>query len=75
MKNQIEIVKDIADGMYGIGGIPNNEEFYVEFDMRVKAGLGIADVGRSEHFPDYEEEIKCPHHTPYWGVYSTCGQY
>jgi len=26
MKNQIEIVKDIADGMIGIGGIPSNEE-------------------------------------------------
>jgi len=44
MRNQIEIVKDIADGMYGIGGIPNNEEFYAEFDMRVKAALGIAPV-------------------------------
>ena len=76
MKNQIETVKDIADGMYGIGGIPNNEEFYAEFDMRVKAALGIADVvDQSEQLPDYDEEIKCPHHTPYWGVCSTCGQY
>ena len=48
MKNQIEIVKDIADGMYGIGGIPNNEEFYAEFDTRVKAALGIADVDGNE---------------------------
>jgi len=49
MRNQIEIVKDIADGMYGIGGLPNNEEFYAEFDMRVKSALGIHDVvGRSE---------------------------
>jgi len=44
MKNQIEIVKDIADGMIGIGGIPTNEEFYAEFDMRVRAALRIHDV-------------------------------
>ena len=41
MKNQIEIVKDIADGMIGIGGIPSNEEFYAEFDMRVRDALRI----------------------------------
>jgi len=44
MENQIEIVKDIADGMIGIGGIPNNPEFYAEFDMRVRSALGIHDV-------------------------------
>ena len=44
MENQIEIVKDIADGMIGIGGIPNNHEFYAEFDMRVRAALRIHDV-------------------------------
>jgi hypothetical protein len=32
-------------------------------------------VGQSEQLPDYEEETKCPDHTPYWGVCSTCGQY
>lgn len=54
MKNQIEIVKDIADGMIGIGGIPSNEEFYAEFDMRVRAALRIHDVvGRSE-------QLSCP---------------
>lgn len=41
MENQIEIVKDVADGMIGIGGIPNNEEFYAEFNSRVVAKLGI----------------------------------
>ena len=41
MENQIEIVKDVADGMIGIGGMPTNEEFYAEFDMRIKAALGI----------------------------------
>ena len=41
MKNQIEIVKEIADGMIGIGGIPTNEEFYEEFNSRVIAKLGI----------------------------------
>jgi hypothetical protein len=49
MKNQIDIVKDIADGMIGIGGIPSNEEFYAEFDMRVREALRIHDVvGQSE---------------------------
>jgi hypothetical protein len=43
MKNQIEIVKDIADGMIGIGGIPSNESFYVEFDMRLRDALNIKD--------------------------------
>jgi ribosomal protein L33 len=41
MESQIETVKDIADGMIGIGGIPNNEEFYAEFNSRVTAKLGI----------------------------------
>jgi hypothetical protein len=65
MKNQIEIVKDIADGMYGIGGIPNNEEFYAEFDIRVKAALGITPVIKSvcdhdiRNFKDRQECEKC----------------
>jgi hypothetical protein len=60
MKNQIEIVKDIANGMIGIGGIPSNEEFYAEFDMRVRAALRIHDVvGRSEQLVcDVCEKIK-----------------
>ena len=41
MENQIELVKDIADGMIGIGGIPTNEEFYTEFNSRIVAKLGI----------------------------------
>lgn len=41
MKNQIEIVKEIADGMIGIGGIPSNEEFYAELNMRIRAALKI----------------------------------
>lgn len=53
MENQIEIVKDIAEGMIGIDGITNNKEFYAEFNSRVTAKLGIkteckwrhADVG------------------------------
>ena len=32
-------------------------------------------VGQSEQLLDDEEELKCPDHTPYWGVCSTCGQY
>ncbi len=41
MENQIEIVRDIAEGMIGIGGVPNNKEFYAEFNSRVTAKLGI----------------------------------
>lgn len=41
MKNQIETVNLIAEGMIGIGGIPTNEEFYAEFNSRVTAQLGI----------------------------------
>ncbi len=44
MKNQIEIVKDIADGMIGIGGVPTNEEFYAEFDFRLRAALSLGGV-------------------------------
>ena len=39
--NQIDEVKNIADGMIGIGGIANNEEFYAEFNFRVQSKLGI----------------------------------
>ena len=41
MENQIEIVKDIAEGMIGIGGVPTNQEFYAEFNSRVASKLGI----------------------------------
>jgi hypothetical protein len=39
--NQIDIVKKIADGMIGIGGIPSNQEFYEEFNFRVQMALNI----------------------------------
>lgn len=59
MDNQIEIVKNIADGMIGIGGVPSNEDFYLEFNHRISVKLGIktdcnwksADVGMFG-FPD-----------------------
>lgn len=41
MNGQIDTVKKIADGMIGIGGVPTNEEFYAEFDARVRAALNI----------------------------------
>ncbi|MCH8067822.1 MAG: hypothetical protein IID16_00915 [Candidatus Marinimicrobia bacterium] len=44
MKNQEEIIIDVLKGMKGIGGVPGNEEFYAEFEMRAKAALGLADV-------------------------------
>lgn len=41
--NQFEIVKEILDEMLEIGGIPTNEEFYSEFNFRLKSKLGIDD--------------------------------
>jgi len=68
MKNQIEIVKEIADGMIGIGGIPSNEDFYAEFDMRIKAALRIHDVACSTVmiavFCRYERDFKDLEPTP-----------
>ena len=42
MENQIEKINDVLIGMIGIGGIPSNEEFYAEFDMRVRKALKIS---------------------------------
>jgi len=50
MKNQIEITKQIADSMQEIGGNPTNEEFYQEFNFRLKIALGFI----------REEKIICP---------------
>ena len=56
MKNHIEIVKDIADGMIGIGGIPTNEEFYAEFDFRLRAALSLGGVvGQSEQLKAFAD--------------------
>lgn len=41
IKNQINIVKKIADDMIGIGGVPSNNEFYEEYNMRIKEALQI----------------------------------
>ena len=38
---QKEIIQDILRGMEGIGGIPSNQEFYAEFDFRLRSALGI----------------------------------
>ena len=48
---QIEIVKDIAEGMIGIGGMPTNVEFYNEFDMRLRSALELP-VSDFESFLD-----------------------
>jgi hypothetical protein len=42
MKNHFEIVIDIIEGMSGIGGVTTDEEFYREFDMRLRAILNIS---------------------------------
>lgn len=53
MKNQIDIVKDIADGMMVK---PTNAEFYEEFNDRVMDALGIVEI-------DIDEIVIMP--TPY----------
>ena len=64
--NQIDEVKNIADGMFGIGGIPNNEEFYAEFNFRVQSKLGIKNQCEWKHidmgmfgFNDYVWKTSC----------------
>jgi len=47
--NQIDEIKDIADGMIGIGGIPSNRDFYAEFNFRVQSRLGIRNQCEWEH--------------------------
>ena len=42
MKNHIEIVIDIIEEMMGNGGVPTDEEFYQEFDMRLRFALEIS---------------------------------
>jgi hypothetical protein len=41
MSNQSELIHDVLKGMEGIGGVPSNQEFYSEFDFRVRTVLGI----------------------------------
>lgn len=48
MKTPEEITQHVLDGMIGIGGCPSNEEFYAEFNGRLKRALSIADVGSTE---------------------------
>ena len=42
MKNHIEIVIDIIEDMMGIAGVPTDEEFYREFDIRLRFALEIS---------------------------------
>lgn len=36
-------IKDVMRGMEGIGGVPTPPEYYAEFDLRVKAALGLVE--------------------------------
>lgn len=36
-----KVVYDVLESMVGIGGIPSNESFYAEFDMRLRAALKV----------------------------------
>ena len=37
-----QIVLEVLDGMVGIGGIPGNEDFCNEFDMRLRAAMDVS---------------------------------
>jgi len=37
-----QIVLNVLDGMVGIGGIPGNEDFCNEFDMRLRGAMDVA---------------------------------
>lgn len=39
--NQIDVVKQIASDMLGIGGVPTNQEFYDEFSSRIRLELHV----------------------------------
>ncbi len=54
LKTPEEITQYVLDGMMGIGGCPNNEEFYAEFNDRLKRALSIAAVEQSE-------QLFCPY--------------
>lgn len=57
MKNHIEIAKDVAEGMLGIGGIPTDEEFYSEFCSRLQGALGIEENEQIRHEQATREAI------------------
>lgn len=42
MKDHIQLVIDILEVMMGIGGVQTDEEFYLEFDMRLRSVLEIS---------------------------------
>ena len=42
MKNHIDIVIDIVEEMLRVGGVQTDEEFYREFDIRLRAVLNIS---------------------------------
>lgn len=42
MKNHIDILIDITSEMMGIRGVKTDEEFYREFDMRLRSALEIS---------------------------------
>jgi hypothetical protein len=49
------IIRDILNGMIGIGGVPSDSDFYNEFDMRLRAALNIEQEGGESSEPDKDE--------------------
>ena len=59
MKNPLEITQYVLNGMIGIGGIPTNQEFYDEFNDRLKEALSVSDVvGQSEQLKAKERLVE-----------------
>ena len=60
-----DVIKDVMKGMEGIGGVPTNEEYYAEFDERLRGALGlIKNHGDIHHVSD------C-HHSWWWKLKNT----
>ena len=59
MKNPLKITQDVLNGMIGIGGIPTNQEFYDEFNDRLKSALSLHNVvGQSEQLFAFGEHLQ-----------------
>lgn len=52
-----KLLLDINSDMAGIGGIPSNESYYAEFDMRLREALGLP-PSAMEHPDAYQEYMK-----------------
>ena len=54
-----QIVLNVLDGMVGIGGIPGNEDFCNEFDMRLRGAMDVAQPRDQPAVSDKFHHNKC----------------